>query len=97
MLKVTDTIKEVANEKVTKTLNRDVLFKVQTPQSFLKDKYLKAHKEFANKGVFSDDAGLFELAGFAVHTIKGEERNIKITTKEDMLFANFIIRSQKQS
>ena len=97
VLKVTDTIKEVANEKVTKTLNRDVLFKVQTPQSFLKDKYLKAHKEFANKGVFSDDAGLFELAGFAVHTIKGEERNIKITTKEDMLFANFIIRSQKQS
>lgn len=97
VLKVTDTIKEVINERVTKTLNRDVLFKVQTPQAFLKDKYLKAYKEFANKGEFSDDAKLFELAGFAVHTIKGEEYNIKITTKEDMLFAAFIMQSQKLS
>lgn len=97
VLKVTDTIKEVIDEQVTKTLNREELFKAQTPQSFLKDKYLKAYKEFANKGEFSDDAKLFELAGFAVHTIKGEKYNIKITTKEDMLFAAFIMQSQKQS
>lgn len=85
VIPVKDTIKVVDKSHIVKTLKRDSLVQVQTPQCFRYEEYMSA----INKNVeyipqATDDASLLEIAGYTIHTIKGEENNIKITTQEDM-------------
>ena len=62
---------------------------VQTPQGFnaelIKESY---HQEFDIK--FPDDASVFEAAGYSISLVDGNKENIKITTPEDLEFANFL-------
>lgn len=86
---VVDTIKEVSEDNtVTKTLTRDRLKAVQTPQSFeyelLRDCYIKAVTE---DEAFTDDASIVEYYGHKVKVIDGLPRNIKITTPLDLRIA----------
>lgn len=86
---VVDTIKEVSEDNtVTKTLIRDRLKAVQTPQSFeyelLRDCYIKAVTE---DEAFTDDASIVEYYGHKVKVIDGLPRNIKITTPLDLRIA----------
>ncbi len=89
-----DTIKEL-NDKgfVRSTLERSRLWAIQTPQAFpariLKDAYADAAK---NKVFGTDDASLVEHAGNKVRVIMGSYENIKITTPEDLLLAEEILR-----
>ena len=63
-------------------IDRSSLYKVQTPQCFFSDDIKNAYnQEYSNK--FTDDASVFEGHGGKIQTILGEEKNLKITTKED--------------
>ena len=95
---VKDTIK-VINEagEVVDTPVRSTLQAVQTPQIFsarlLKDAY--AHLK-AQPAAVTDDASVVELLGHKVVVALGRYENIKITTPEDLLFAENLLAEQEQ-
>ena len=83
---VADTVKTIdANDNVAETLDRSRLRIVQTPQVFVFDLILKAHRRAAEAGIenFTDDAALAEWAGHRVSVFEGEAGNVKVTTSED--------------
>lgn len=77
---------------VERTLNRNVLWAIQTPQVFpfekIKDAYVKAT---ADRYYATDDAALIEHYGGKIKIIMGSYRNIKITTPEDIKIAEAIL------
>ena len=75
-----DTLKSVENEIIKKTLNRSQTWMAQTPQSFHKDKLLKAFNDNLNENV-TDESTLMELSGFSIKIINGDDKNFKITKK----------------
>ena len=85
-IKIFDTVKEIDNENfIKKTLNRDKLIRIQTPQGF-KGKLLNILIGNLKKPInFTDEASVFEFSGEKVKVIPGEEKNLKITTKEDIM------------
>jgi 2-C-methyl-D-erythritol 4-phosphate cytidylyltransferase/2-C-methyl-D-erythritol 2,4-cyclodiphosphate synthase len=92
-LPVTDTVKTVdADGLVDKTLDRNALRLVQTPQSFAFPALLEAHRRAAAAGRndFTDDAALAEWAGLKVSVFEGEPGNIKITNAGDFVRAEAI-------
>ncbi len=86
ILHVKDSIKRIKASKSV-YINRDDLYKVQTPQCFLSSDIKNAY-EAREKLIFTDDASVFEYCGGAITTIIGEEKNIKITTNDDVLIAS---------
>lgn len=82
---------------VRSTLDRDRLWLVQTPQVFRRDLFAKA-LERANHGVarFPDDASIVEAAGYRVRLILGDPLNIKVTTRDDLILAEAVLRSRAQ-
>ena len=98
-LLVTDTIKMVdAAGTIQRTIDRDQLRTVQTPQAFAFDTLLDAHRRAQREGRndFSDDAALAEWAGIAVSTFAGEPTNIKLTTPDDFKRAEAMLRDDLQ-
>jgi 2-C-methyl-D-erythritol 4-phosphate cytidylyltransferase len=93
---VKDTIKKAANKEVVETVERSSLWAVQTPQAFrvsiLKNAYEQAEAE-AFLG--TDDASLLERINEQVVIIEGNYDNIKITTQEDLYFAEAILHKQQ--
>lgn len=82
-VKARDTIKEAEkNGKVIRTLNRESLYHMQTPQGFYVKDMLLAHEKAA--GRYTDDAALMEASGFPVYLVEGHYDNIKLTSPEDM-------------
>ena len=68
-------------------VDRSNLYKVQTPQCFLSTDIKNAYsQEFSD--TFTDDAAVFEKNGGKISTVLGEEKNIKITTEEDLRIIN---------
>ena len=59
---------------------------VQTPQVFRKDVLLKAYRQ-PYEEIFTDDASVVEKTGIVIHTVDGNEENIKITSPFDLLIA----------
>jgi len=90
---VSDTVK-MANSRgvIERTLPRECLWRVQTPQTFrlslIKKAYAKALKD---KFYGTDDAQLVERMNKPVKVISGDYRNIKITTKEDLILAERLL------
>lgn len=82
-MKVTDTIKIVESGIVIKTINREMLRTIQTPQGF-KTSVIKLAHSLANKQDYTDDSSMVEeLTNEKVCVIDGEKDNIKYTQKED--------------
>jgi len=90
---VKDTIKSVKDTFVERTLERSQLWSVQTPQAF-QPKLLKSAHQLALSHNFigTDDASLVERMGGKVVVVEGNYENIKITTPEDLIFAEAIIK-----
>lgn len=84
--KTIDTIKEVENGIIVKTIDRSKLYNTQTPQAFDYNLILSAHEKYAGKN-FTDDAGMIEKLGKPVYILDGSYKNIKITTKSDIALA----------
>jgi 2-C-methyl-D-erythritol 4-phosphate cytidylyltransferase len=83
---VKDTIKRVNELIVTETVERQSLWAMQTPQAFRLSLILKAHALGHTLGKLgTDDAELVEGLGESVHVVLGNYKNIKITTKEDLI------------
>jgi 2-C-methyl-D-erythritol 4-phosphate cytidylyltransferase len=99
-----DTVKEVKRASlpedvalITATIPRERVVLAQTPQVFetrlLKQAFAGAEEDGVNA---SDEAGLIERLGHAVHVVLGSERNIKITKPSDMDLARFYLRSEQK-
>lgn len=90
---VKDTIKEVHEGIVRKTLQRDILWSIQTPQVFLHAAIMKAyHKAQEEKFYATDDAALVEKNGGRTKVVRGSYTNIKITTPEDIPVAEALLQ-----
>ncbi len=91
-LKSIDTIKKIQNNVVIKTLNRENIYQIQTPQGFALKIIVDAINHAQNKNfIGTDDASIVEFCGHKVQIIKGLRGNIKITTKEDLKIARAYI------
>lgn len=94
---VKDTIKRVENRLVNETIDRSALWIIQTPQAFRLSIVRQAHDEALKKGVIgTDDASLVELIGSPVSIVEGSYDNIKLTTKEDLIFGNAILEKRNK-
>jgi 2-C-methyl-D-erythritol 4-phosphate cytidylyltransferase len=89
-----DTIKEVDDKGIVRsTLERSRLWAIQTPQTFPVKILRRAYEEsYRNKTCGTDDATLVERTGGKVRVIMGSYENIKITTPEDLLVAEEILK-----
>jgi len=90
---VKDTLKRGDGEHlVTASVDREMLWRVQTPQAFRLDLLLDAHVTARSQGIHvTDDASLIEHTGRPVQLVLGDERNIKITTQDDLPMAEFLL------
>jgi 2-C-methyl-D-erythritol 4-phosphate cytidylyltransferase len=90
-----DTIKEAENGIIKKTLKRDSLWAIQTPQVFPYRNILTAYEKAMKEGFYStDDAALMERYGGKIKIVTGSYRNIKITTPEDLAIAEIFLRKR---
>ena len=90
---IADTVKKIDDDAhVTETLDRNHLRMVQTPQAFVFDLIMAAHRRAAAAGRedFSDDAALAEWAGHRVSVFEGEAGNVKLTTNDDFARAEML-------
>jgi len=84
-LPLEDTVKEVTGKQVLRTLERQELFKIQTPQGFSYSILKKALDKAQAEGYYgTDEAVLVERIGEKVAVVPGDPRNIKITVPEDL-------------
>ncbi|HEX7534331.1 MAG TPA: 2-C-methyl-D-erythritol 4-phosphate cytidylyltransferase, partial [Syntrophales bacterium] len=94
---VKDTVKSIDRHGiVTETLNRSHLWLTQTPQAFDRDVIKKAYEAAYRDNYYgTDDASLVERIGVKVVMIRGSYDNIKITTQDDIMLAEVLIRRLK--
>ena len=90
--KVKNTIKTTNGDTITQTLDRDNLIEVYTPQMFS----LKMIKDYHHKAKsidhhFTDDASILEYFDEPVRWFETDSLNIKITTKEDLVLAKYLL------
>lgn len=91
---VTDTIKEVWDDKIVRTVDRAKLRRALTPQCFSYEILKRAFEE--NKienSLATDESFLVENLGIEVSIVEGSAKNIKITTPEDLILAEKLLRS----
>lgn len=89
---VKDTIKQVSKGWINATLDRSQLWAIQTPQVFSFPLIHNAHHTRVAQEEVTDDAKLLELLGQRVAIFPGSYTNIKITTQEDVLIAEALIK-----
>jgi 2-C-methyl-D-erythritol 4-phosphate cytidylyltransferase len=84
-LPVVDTLKEVDETgRITRTVERDRLWRAQTPQGFPREVIVRAHRDAkAQRISATDDAALCERLGIPVLVVRGSERAMKITDETD--------------
>jgi len=102
---VKDTIKEAgpcsqdsgADETIVRrTLEREVLYAIQTPQVFPYRVIREAHEKARGECFYgTDDASLVERCGGRIKIVAGSYRNIKITTPEDIFIAEALLKIRK--
>ena len=83
-LPATDTIKEVENGLIRRTIDRRRIWRAQTPQGFPRELIERAHREArAVSATATDDAALCERLGIPVEIVPGSERAMKVTEDGD--------------
>ena len=90
---VNDTIKRVDDSgMVSQTVDRDGLWRVQTPQVFRYELLQEAFKKANSEKFYGTDEGtLIEHLGKPVKVVEGSEQNIKITRPEDLRLSEIFI------
>jgi 2-C-methyl-D-erythritol 4-phosphate cytidylyltransferase / 2-C-methyl-D-erythritol 2,4-cyclodiphosphate synthase len=89
-LPLTDSLKRAdASGRIAQSIDRERLWRAQTPQGFAFSPILGAHRAAAAAGLstLSDDAAVAEWAGLPVALVMGSEHNRKLTTAEDLAMA----------
>jgi 2-C-methyl-D-erythritol 4-phosphate cytidylyltransferase/2-C-methyl-D-erythritol 2,4-cyclodiphosphate synthase len=90
MVAAADTLRRKEADGSWSLVPRDGLYRAQTPQGFAYGSILKAHRDHAAQAV-TDDVALAELAGLTVVMVEGEEKNLKVTRKEDFALAEAML------
>lgn len=85
VIPIKESIRKKTDQQTT-AVNRAEYVMVQTPQCFLKSSLEKAYELGYHEGI-TDDATLVEHAGYSIYLVDGNEENIKITSKLDLLIA----------
>lgn len=95
---VKDTLKTVdGGGMIINTVSREDKYCIQTPQGFEKSFLINAHTKALNDGLsVTDDCALAEYMGKPIKVIDGSSLNIKITTPEDILIGEGILKSEKK-
>ncbi len=97
-LAATDTIKEADGATISRTLDRTRIYRAQTPQAFRFELLRNANQQAMEQGLpaesFTDDAMLVERLGVDVAIVEGSARNIKITTTDDLMFAERLLEEK---
>lgn len=92
VVSISDTVKEVMDGHVLRTVDRKSLFAVQTPQGFSCALLSKVYKSNPDLGAqTTDEAMLVESLGYKVCVVEGQRTNIKVTTPEDLRLAEILI------
>lgn len=95
---VTDTIKRLEEGRVAATLDRRTLGAAQTPQGFRYALLVRAYEEAYRAGVsVTDEAMAVERLGVPVAALPGSPRNRKLTTPEDMAWAEALVRAEMRA
>ena len=79
-----DTIKEIKDGKIIRTIDRATIFQAHTPQAFNFELIKSIHEKYKNNPNFTDDSSMVETENVDVYYLEGLKSNIKITTKEDL-------------
>jgi 2-C-methyl-D-erythritol 4-phosphate cytidylyltransferase len=82
------------------SIPRDRLIRTQTPQTFRLKNIIAAHEEARQKGITNSVASctlLAELGGREMHIVPGSEKNIKVTTVEDLEILKSLINIHAES
>ncbi len=82
-------------ESYSKSVDRNTILHVQTPQVFDANTLLNAYKQDYNES-FTDDASVVENMGEKINLFKGNEMNFKITSPEDLEFAEYIVTKKEK-
>ncbi|PYQ06843.1 MAG: 2-C-methyl-D-erythritol 4-phosphate cytidylyltransferase [Acidobacteria bacterium] len=95
VLGLVDTVKRLRDDRVVETLDRDELGAAQTPQGFrlalLRRAYDRAYRDDV---VLTDEAMAVERLGEPVIAVPGSARNRKLTTPEDLAWAETVLRAE---
>ena len=95
---VWDTIKVARNGTVAETLDRTNLLAVQTPQAFRLGLLRRLHDSSVELlRAATDDASLVEREGGRVEVVAGDKTNIKLTSPEDLVFAEAILAAREDA
>ena len=93
VMPIVDTIREIKDNN-SKTINRNNLYKIQTPQSFSYELLYDAYKNIKSKNLdwknYTDDAAIIEDNCKKIKFFTGAEENFKITTQDDFIMAQNI-------
>ena len=86
-ISIQESLRWVEGQK-NKAVNRSNYTVIQTPQWFRTEQLVKAYdQKFTD--LFTDDASVFEAAGFPIYIFEGNKENVKITQAEDLEWAEF--------
>ena len=91
---VKDTVKEAQNGAVTRTLDRAKLWAAQTPQCYQRKVLMEALNKFGHEQGATDESQLVEKLGVAVQLVPSSYTNFKITTPEDLIFAEALVNEK---
>jgi len=91
-----DSLRQLDTEERSEAVDRKEFRIVQTPQVFRAELIKKAYQKImASNQEFTDDASVAEFCGYSINLVEGEYSNIKITTPEDLIIAESILRSRE--
>ena len=95
-VKVKDTLKTIdKNGDIIATVDRENTVHIQTPQCFKASEITRLHQKASDDGIeVTDDCSIFEYYGQKVHLTEGSYDNIKITTPEDMIVGENILKGR---
>jgi len=96
MVAASDTLRRREGDGRWSLVPRENLYRAQTPQGFVYAKIAAAHRTHAAQDV-TDDVALAELAGMRIEMVEGEEKNIKVTRKEDFALAESLMAKDQRS
>jgi len=97
-LPLEDTVKEGADGRVVRTVDRASLYRIQTPQGFAFEILEEAFRRAGEDGFTgTDDASLVERLGKPVVIVEGDPRNIKITTLLDLKWAEGFLHDENRA
>ena len=89
---VTDSMRSVSGDGSSRIVDRNSYCLVQTPQIFHSEVLKKAY-DTAYLPEYTDDASVVERSGVPVHLCQGSRMNIKLTTPEDMIVAEALLKT----